>query len=112
VLTVEDGGALRGYTVLKVFERRDRLLARIVDLLASNGDTEAKSALVAGALEHARREGAERAECFAAGVELTAVLQRLGFVAKLTGANRTQPLMVRWLPDVDLYVTRGDGDGG
>ncbi|MEJ2325269.1 MAG: hypothetical protein P8Y25_00005 [Chromatiaceae bacterium] len=112
VLTVGEGDVLRGYTVLKVFERRQRLLARIVDLLARNGDSEAKSALIAGALEHARQEGAERAECFAAGIELTAVLQRLGFVPKLTRANRTQPLMVRWLPDVDLYVTRGDGDGG
>lgn len=112
VLTLEGERALRGYTVLKVFLRRDRLLAYIVDLLTRTGDTEAKTALIAGALEYAQRQGAERAECFAAGLEMTGALRNLGFAPKLTGAKREQPLMARWLPDVDLYVTRGDGDGG
>jgi hypothetical protein len=112
VLTLEREGALRGYTVLKVFLTRDRLFAYIVDLLTRKGDTEAKTALIAGALEYARGQGAERAECFGSGVEVTTVLRNLGFVPKLTGSGRAQPLMARSLPDVDLYVTRGDGDGG
>jgi hypothetical protein len=112
VLTLERAGALRGYTVLKVFPRRDRLFAYIVDLLTRTGDPEAKTALIAGALEYARSQGAERAECFASGLEMTRVLRNLGFIPKLTGRGRTQPLIARWLPDIDLYATRGDGDGG
>jgi hypothetical protein len=112
VLTIEQDGELRGYAVFKTYLRSNRRLARIVDLLTRMDDPEAKAALLARALALASREGAERAECFAAGAELCGVLRRLGFVAKLTAAERTQPLMARWLPEVDLYVTRGDGDGG
>jgi hypothetical protein len=112
VLVVEDETGLRGYVVFKVFPRKGRLIARIVDLLTIRGDREAAESLVAAAVLQCRREGAERTDCFATGADLIATLTQLGFVPRLTKKRKIQPLLARNLPDVALYVTSGDGDGG
>jgi hypothetical protein len=112
VLVVERDAGLRGYIVFKVFPRKGRLIARIVDLLTVKDDREAAESLIAAALAQCRREGAERTDCFATGADLIATLTRLGFVPRLTKKRKIQPLLARNLPDVALYVTSGDGDGG
>ena len=105
-------GISRVYIVFKVYLRKNRPVARIVDLLTDKGDTDAIDSLVAAALLRIRREGAERTDWFASGADLSATLSRLGFVPRLTKNRQAQPLLTRHLPDVALYVTSGDGDGG
>jgi hypothetical protein len=112
VLTIADGAALRGYLVYKVWHRRGRRIARVVDLLTLPGDWDAVEALASATLHELRAAGVERADWFACGAELRAHLARLGFVPRVTRKSRPQPLMVRGLPEVPLYVTSGDGDGG
>jgi hypothetical protein len=112
VLTIADGTELRGYLVYKVWQRRGRRIARVVDLLTLPGDRDAVEALASAALHELRAAGVERADWFACGAELRTRLARLGFVPRVTRKSRPQPLMVRGLPDVPLYVTSGDGDGG
>lgn len=114
VLVAESGEGLRGYCITKVFERGGRRRGKIVDLLAAPEDSEARRALLAGALRDLRRERAERAECFYAGARQLEVLAGLGFKRRLSKSQRPQPLMVRGLPESvpELYVTQGDGDGG
>lgn len=105
---------LRGYCVIKVFDRSGRRRGKIVDLLTAPGDSEAPQALLIGALGALRRGRVERVECFAAGPGIGHALARLGFTPRLTKTGRTQPLMTRHLPQsaLSLYVTQGDGDGG
>ncbi len=112
VLILRRDGEIRGYAVFMLYERRGRSLARIVDLLTDKDDREAADALVAGVLERARSEKAERLDWFACAWTARPTLGRYGFAPKLTKAKSLQPLMSRGLPDVELYVTRGDGDGG
>jgi len=111
-LVVADGPALRGYLVYKVWHRRGRRIARVVDVLALAGDWAAVDALAAAALHELRAAGVERADWFACGAELRARLARLGFVPRVTRKSRPQPLMVRGLPEMPFHVTSGDGDGG
>jgi len=111
-LMIADESVLRGYLVYKVWHRRGRRIARIVDLLTVPGDWEVVDGLAAAALRELRAAGAERVDWFACGVELRARLARLGFAPRATRRSRPQPLMVRGLPEVPFYVTSGDGDGG
>ena len=114
VLTLDSADGLRGYCVIKVFDRDRRRRGKIVDLLAAPADTEALQALLAGALGALRRQRVERAEIFACGPGLGRILADLGFTPRLTKTQRPRPLMVRHLPESarGLYVTQGDGDGG
>lgn len=113
-LILESNRGLRGYCVVKVFDRAGRRRGKIVDLLTTPGDSEALSALLAGALRELRRERVERVECFCVGAGMEDSLANLGFSPRLTKSRRPQPLMSRHLPEtaVDLYATQGDGDGG
>lgn len=111
-LVVDDGPELRGYAVSRVSARKGRLIGRIVDLLVVRGDVEAVESLVAAALRQCRSEGAERTDIFATGADLIAALSRIGFRPRLTKTKKVQPLLCRRLPDVPIYVTAGDGDGG
>ncbi len=114
VLTLDSGNGLRGYCVVKVFDRSGRRRAKIVDLLTAPGDDAALQALVAGALRELRRRRVERVECFACGAGQLRALATLGFTPRLTKTHRPQPLMTRHLPKSakGIYVTQGDGDGG
>jgi hypothetical protein len=112
VLVLENPEGLRGYLVFKVWVRKGRLVARIVDLLTEPGDRDAMVALFAAALREMRARGAERADCFACGEDAWALLPELGFRRRLTKSGKLQPLLARGLPDIPLYVTSGDGDGG
>jgi len=112
-LTLGRGAELRGYLVYKIWLRRGRRIARVVDLLAMPDDSPAVEALAAAALHELRAAGVERVDWFATGAELRARLARLGFVSRTTKKDRPQPLMVRGEPALPaLYVTSGDGDGG
>jgi hypothetical protein len=112
ILESEDG--LRGYVVIKDFERKRRRRGRLVDLAHLPGDDPAIDALLAAALGELRRRRVERVECFASGAEVMRALSRIGFRPRLTKSGRVQPLMVRRLPDPrpEVQVTLGDGDGG
>jgi hypothetical protein len=111
-LTIDDGADVRGYLVYKVFERKGRRLAWIVDLLTGQGDGEAARSLVATALRECQREAVERTDFFATGADLVALLAAAGFAPRLTAAKKPQPLLVRHLPVVPFHVTSGDGDVG
>ena len=110
-LVIEQGDRLRGYLVFKVWERKQRRIARLVDLLVLPGDLEAMRALTSVALRTMREQAAERVDWFVSGGEAGRVAHELGFTARLTRRGRPQPLLARGLPP-DLYVTSGDGDGG
>lgn len=108
---VEQDTGLRGYLVFKVWSRKGRRIARLVDLLVLPGDREAIRALVSHALRAMRQAGAERVDWFVSGGDTAEVARQLGFVPRLTRHGRAQPLLVRGLPGA-LHVTSGDGDGG
>jgi len=110
-LIIEEGAELRGYLVFKVWARKGRQIARLVDLLVLPGDQEAMRALVSSALHEMRAQAAERVDWFVSGGEASKVARALGFVPRLTSHGRPQALQVRGLP-AELYVTSGDGDGG
>lgn len=114
VLILDSAEGLRGYCVIKVFDRDRRRRGKIVDLLAAPADTAALQALLAGALGALRRQRVERVELFACGPGLGRILADLGFTPRLTKTQRPRPLMVRHLPESarGLYATQGDGDGG
>ena len=108
---IEHGSALRGYLVLKLWQRKGRWIARLVDLLVLPGDQEAMRALVAAALREMRAQGAERCDWFVSGGEVSQVARELGFVPRRTRSGRAQAFLVRGL-ETAPYVTSGDGDGG
>lgn len=112
VLILEQGTGLRGYLVFKVWQRKGRLISRIVDLLTAMDDLDAVEALVAFALRSLRQIGVERVDWFVSVPWLQPLARSLGFTPRLTRRHRAQPLMARGLPATDLYVTSGDGDGG
>jgi hypothetical protein len=112
VLTVEQDAALRGYIVFKVWQRKGRRIARIVDLLAAIDDRRAVESLVADTLRRLRRLGTERVDWFVSGPALQSWARALGFRPRLTRRQWAQPLMIRGLPETSVYVTGGDGDGG
>lgn len=114
ILTLDSAEGLRGYGVIKVFERDGRRRGKVVDLLTTPPDREAQQTLLAAALQELRRERVERAECFYSDPGLGAILKGLGFRPRLSKTQRPQPLMTRHLPAEasGIYVTQGDGDGG
>lgn len=111
VLTVEDKGILCGYLVYSIFFRHQQRRAHIVDALAQYGNAVALDSLLAEALRQMRREGVHKVECYSGGSMLTSGLKRAGFAPRIKKGNG-DPTMVRRLPEVNLYITRGDGDGG
>ena len=111
VLTVEDKGVLSGYLVYSIFFRHGQRRAIIVDALAQYGNTLALGSLIAAALRQMRLGGVHKVECYSGGSMLTSELKRAGFAPRIK-KGKDHPTMVRGLPDVDLYITRGDGDGG
>ena len=114
VLTLDAAQGLRGYCVIKTFDRGRRRRGKIVDLLTASGDHAGRQALLAGALEELRLRRVERVECFACGAGQMRALLSAGFTPRLTKTQRPQPLMTRRLPEAaeGLHVTQGDGDGG
>lgn len=112
ILDSDDG--LRGYVVLKAFDRGRRRRGRLVDLATRPDDADAIGALLAAALRTLHAQRVERVDCFGCGTDMMTALSRLGFTPRLTKSGRDQPLMVRHLPASahGLYVTQGDGDGG
>lgn len=113
-LVLESDDGLRGYVVVKVFERERRRRAKLVDLLALPGDTPAVEALLAGALQTLRRERVERVEAFVCGEDMRRAMLGIGFTHRLTKRQRPRPMITRRFPGPadGLYVTQGDGDGG
>jgi hypothetical protein len=114
ILALDSDEGLRGYGVIKVFERNGRRRAKLVDLLTAPQDREAQQALLAAALRELRRQRVERVECFCSDPGLAAVLKGAGFSPRVSKTQRPQPLMTRRLPPEasGIYVTQGDGDGG
>lgn len=111
VLAIEDKDSLIGYLVYTLFFRHGQRRAMIVDALAQQGNAEALGSLIATALRQMRQEGVHKVECYSGGTMLTAELKRCGFSLRIK-KGKDHPTMVRRLPEVDLYITRGDGDGG
>jgi hypothetical protein len=114
VLTLEASDRLRGYCVIRAFDRQGRRRGKILDLLTAPDDRPAREALLASAVRELRRLRVERAECFSSGADVGRLLERLGFSPKLSKAGRPGPMLVRHLPEsaFGIYVTQGDGDGG
>lgn len=114
VLTLAGDEGLRGYCVLRVFERGRRRRGKLLDLLTAPDDRQAQRALLAGALKELRWQRAERVECFVTDAGLTTQLRKLGFTTRTSRSGWASGLMTRNLPDgvPGLYVTQGDGDGG
>lgn len=112
VLTVEDHEGLRGYLIYSVFYRHQQRRAHILDMLASHRDTAVLEALIAEALHQLRRQSVHRVECYAGGLTAIAALEHMGFKPRLHN-GKVQCTLVRGIPPLDeLYITRGDGDGG
>jgi hypothetical protein len=111
VLIVEDHGELLGYLVYACFHRHQQHRAQIVDILAPCTHTDALNDLLSDAMQRMRRDGVHKVECYAGGKIMINALEGLGFKQRLHN-GKPQSTLIRRLPDVELYVTRGDGDGG
>ena len=111
VLTLSEGELLMGYLVLGRFERHGQPRAHVLDLLARNDDPTVLRTLVADGLRRLRRDGVTRLECYCGSKAVQGVLEGLGFRQR---RHRDQPMptVVRRIDVPELYVTRGDGDGG
>jgi hypothetical protein len=114
VLTLTTSDRLRGYCVVRAFDRQGRRRGKILDLLTAPDDQDGREALLAAAVKELRRLRVERAECFSSGADVGRLLDRLGFAPKISKAGRPGPMLARNLPDSasGIYVTQGDGDGG
>jgi hypothetical protein len=114
VLTLADQQQLRGYCVLRAFDRGPRRRGKLLDLLTAPDDQEARAALLAAALCELRRLRVERVECFYSDLGVAQLLSGMGFRPGNARHQRPQALMARHLPAaaIGLYVTQGDGDGG
>ena len=111
VLIAENDGKLQGYLVYACFHRHQQYRAHIVDILAGRDCPSVLNDLISDAMQRMRREGVHKVECYAGGTALIAELEGLGFRQRLHN-GKPQSTLIRRLPDVELYVTRGDGDGG
>lgn len=116
-LTLEGRDGLRGYCVVRAFERPGRPRRRrgmLLDLLAAPSDTPAREALLAAGLRELQRQRAERVTCFQGGADQRHLLRQLGFKPLGNKARPVQPMIARGLPETasGCYVTLGDGDGG
>lgn len=114
ILALDSSEGLRGYGVIKTFEREGRVRGKIVDLLTAPQDAEARKGILLSALRELRERRVERVECFYSDAALGRTLAELGFSPRLSKTQRPQPLLARNLPIAaqGLYVTQGDGDGG
>lgn len=111
VMTVSREDELLGYLVLGRFERHGQPRAHVLDLLARNDDPEVLESLLAETLCQLRREGVARIECYLGARAIQQVLEKIGFKQRL---HEGKPMMaaVTRIEVPELYVTRGDGDGG
>lgn len=111
VLTVAQDGVIMGYLVYSCFYRHQQYRAQIVDLLVRPRDYPVLDDLLSAAMRRMRHEGIHRVECYAGNAQVTAALKGNRFKERLHN-GKPQTTLVRGLPAVELYITRGDGDGG
>jgi hypothetical protein len=114
VLTLSNSDGLRGYCVLRAFERGERQRGKILDLFTAPDDRPARESLLAAALRELRAQRVERVECFASGAGMEGLLRGFGFSPRLSRSGRTGPAIARHLPETvgEIFITQGDGDGG
>lgn len=109
VLTLDDAAGLRGYCVIRVFERPGRPRRRrgmILDLLTAPADAPAQRSLLAAALAELRRERVERVTCFHAGAGSGARLAELGFTPMAPGPAPPNPCWSADSRQLDRRSTR------
>ena len=111
VLTVANKHALLGYLVYSCFYRHQQYRAHIVDLLVPRQHYPALDDLLITAMRRMRAECVHRVECYAGNSQVISALKRMKFKERLHN-GKPQSTLVRGLPEVELYITRGDGDGG
>lgn len=97
-------GQLAGYVVVAFFERRSRRRGSIVDLLCGFDHAIDAHQLIAGALWHLKKGGADSVECYATHPVLIGALEECGFRRR-----GVEPMtMLGNLPE-PIHVTAGDG---
>ena len=111
VMTLSQGEVLLGYVVFGRFDRHGQPRAHVLDLLARKDDPKVLKALVAGCLRRLRQDGVTRLECYCGSKAVQDVLEDLGFRER-RHRDQAMPTVVRRIHVPELYVTRGDGDGG
>lgn len=111
VMVAEDDGALEGYLVVTTFHRHGQLRAYVLDLLARDDDPLVLDALLVFALRSLRKSAVHRVECYTGGKAVVAALQRLKFKERFK-EGKSMSTVVRRIEADELYITRGDGDGG
>lgn len=111
VLSVSEAGVLQGYLVMGRFDRHGQPRAHVLDLLARNNDPRILRLLLTECLRRLRGEGVMRLECYTGSKVVQSALESLGFRPRLH-QGQPMPTVVRRLEVAELYVTRGDGDGG
>lgn len=111
-LVAEAGSSLLGYLVLGQIERHGQLRGQILDVLARSDDPEVLESLFSSALQWFRQKGTFRVECYTGSGRVLQVLERLGFRERLSEGKSMAVVIRPKLEARELYVTRGDGDGG
>ena len=111
-LIQEQGDVLEGYLVLAKIERHGQERGQILDVLARSDDPQVLRSLFAAALGWFRRQGTLKVECYTGSGKVVSVLEALRFKERLS-EGKSMSVVIRPELDADeLYVTRGDGDGG
>jgi hypothetical protein len=111
VLVSETEGQLLGYLIVGLFERHGQPRAHVLDVLVLDDDPDVAMALFAAALRRLRRQRIARLECYTGSSMIRDVLEHYGFRQRLEG-RRPMRTLVRRIDVPELYITRGDGDGG
>ena len=111
VKVVRDGEAVRGYIVYSTFARHGQLRAHVMDFLVENDDVDLLASVFIACLRHLKQEGITKIECYTGSSVAVSVLSSLGFRQRFHKGN-TLSTLVRRIDVTELYVTRGDGDGG
>jgi len=111
VLTFSENESLKGYLIVGRFDRHGQPRAHVLDLLAEKDDPRVLQSLLSECLRRLRREGVTRLECYTGSKAVQEVLEGLGFRQRLH-RGQAMPTVVRRIEVPELYVTRGDGDGG
>ena len=110
-LTISEGESLMGYVVYSVFERHGQPRAHILDLLALSDDHAVLSSLMLCCIQRLRDEGVTKLECYTGSSAIVSVLRSLRFSQRLQ-KGKPHSTLVRSIHVDELYITRGDGDGG
>ena len=103
---------MQGYLVLAPMVRHGQERGQILDVLARSDDPMVLRALISAGLRWFRQRGTFKVECYTGSHHVAKALEALRFKERLSDGKSMSVVIRPELDAAELYVTRGDGDGG